>query len=189
MNRRTLIKWFSRAIGWTCACIVAIPGIRFITEPLRRRSSGGGITQRVVQLANLRVGEPVQTTITGSRQDAWVRYDQETIGRVYLVRETDDTVPPEQSKVKAFTAVCPHLGCAVQFDAGAKTFNCPCHKAFFELSGNPVSDSELGYRNPTPRGMDSLECQVVQEGGTGEWWVEVTYEKFEYGLTTKTPRA
>ena len=67
MNRRSLMKLVSRVIGWTCALVVAVPGISFITAPLRRRSSSGGIKQRVVKLDNLRVGEPTQVAITGSR--------------------------------------------------------------------------------------------------------------------------
>lgn len=140
MNRRSLLKWTSRIIGWTCALVVAIPGVSFITAPLRRRSSSGAITQRVAKLKNLRVGEPTQVAITGSRQDAWVHYDEEVVGRAWIVRETDDAVAPEATRVKAFSSVCPHLGCAVQFNA-ERGFNCPCHKAFFELTGQPVPDA------------------------------------------------
>ncbi|HRX80628.1 MAG: Rieske 2Fe-2S domain-containing protein [Planctomycetaceae bacterium] len=188
MNRRSLMKLVSRVIGWTCALVVAVPGISFITAPLRRRSSSGGIKQRVVKLDNLRVGEPTQVAITGSRQDAWVHYDEEVVGRAWIVRETDDSVAPEETRVRAFSSVCPHLGCVVQFNS-ERGFNCPCHKAFFQPDGQPVSEAELGHKNPTPRSLDDLECQVVEDAESGEWWVEVKYEKFEYGLTTKVPRA
>jgi menaquinol-cytochrome c reductase iron-sulfur subunit len=188
MNRRSLLKWISRVIGWTCALLVAVPGVSFITAPLRRRSSSGAITQRVAKLTNLRVGQPTQVAITGSRQDAWVHYAEEIIGRSWLVRETDDSVAPEESRVTAFSAVCPHLGCAVQF-GDERGFLCPCHKALFELSGQPVSDAKLGHRNPTPRPLDDLECHVVKDEASGEWWVEVKYERFEHGLTTKVSRA
>lgn len=188
MNRRSLLKRTSRFIGWTTALIVAIPGISFITAPLRRRDSSSAIRQRVTKLSNLRVGEPVQVAVTGNRQDAWVHYAEEVVGRAWVIRETDDSVEPAQTKVKAFSSVCPHLGCAVQLESKDR-FNCPCHKAFFELSGEPVSDAELGHRNPTPRGLDSLECEIVEDEESGEYWVEVSYEKFEHGLTTKVPRA
>ncbi len=188
MNRRALLKWISRVIGWTCALIVAIPGISFITAPLRRRSSNDAIQQRVAKLKNLRVGIPTQVAITGGRQDAWVRYDEEVVGRAWVVRETDESVKPEETRVRVFSTVCPHLGCAVQFD-DKRGFNCPCHKAFFELTGKPVADAELGYKNPTPRQLDDLDCRIVEDEESGEWWVEVKYETFEHGLTTKVPRA
>ncbi len=188
MNRRSVLKLISRVIGWTSACIIAIPGVSFITAPLRRRNSNDAVLRRVVKLANLKAGQPTQVAITGSRQDAWVHYSEEVIGRVWLVRTTDDSVEPDQTQVNAFSSVCPHLGCAVQFE-GEKGFNCPCHKAYFELSGTPVSDAELGARNPTPRGLDSLTCQLVKDSETGEWWVEVQYETFEHGLTKQVRRS
>jgi menaquinol-cytochrome c reductase iron-sulfur subunit len=188
MNRRSLLKWISRAIGWTSALVVAVPGITFITAPLRRRSSSGVIEQRVAKLRNLPAGKPMQVAITGSRQDAWIHHAEETVGRAWIVRDSDDSVAPEETRVRAFSAVCPHLGCAVQFNA-ERRFNCPCHKAFFELTGQPVSDAELGYRNPTPRQLDNLECRVVQDEASGEWWVEVKYQEFERGLTARVVKA
>jgi quinol---cytochrome c reductase iron-sulfur subunit, bacillus type len=186
MNRRSLLKWISRAIGWTSALVVAIPGISFVTAPLRRRGAGA-TTQRIAKLNSLQTGVPTKVAITGDRQDAWVHYDEETIGRAWLVRETDDSANPEDAKVTAFSAVCPHLSCNVHFDTQNR-FNCPCHKALFEVTGQPVPDAELGYRNPAPRGLDALQCKVVKDEDSGEWWVEVKYEDFEPGLTTQVPK-
>jgi len=187
MNRRSLLKWISRAVGWVCAGIVAIPGLSFITAPLRRRARKG-VTQRVAPLANLRAGVPVQAAVTGSRQDAWFHYDREIVGRIWLLRESDESVAPQDTNVKVFSAICPHLGCTVGFDRDGQTFNCPCHKAFFRISGEPVGDKELGYHNPTPRNLDLLDSRVVQDEQSGEWWVEVDYQKFEHGLTKQVPR-
>ncbi len=158
-------------------------------RPLRRRASGGAIVQRVAQLENLPVAEPVQMAIWGTRQDAWTRYPRQVVGRVWLIRRTDESTPPAEAKIDAFSAVCPHLGCAIQRDADSPRFTCPCHKAFFKTSGEKVASKELGYINPTPRDMDSLPCRVVQDEAAGAWWVEVEYEKFEHGLTTKVPIA
>jgi hypothetical protein len=33
--------------------------------------------------------------------------------------------------------------------------------------------------------MDSLDCRIVQDEQSGQWWVEVRFEKFKQGLTTK----
>jgi nitrite reductase/ring-hydroxylating ferredoxin subunit len=41
----------------------------------------------------------------------------------------------EGGKVKAFSAVCPHLGCIVKWDAERKIFPCPCHDSFFSAQG------------------------------------------------------
>ena len=37
--------------------------------------------------------------------------------------------------VHAFTAVCPHLGCVVQWNEDEKTFDCPCHGSRFSKEG------------------------------------------------------
>jgi glycine/D-amino acid oxidase-like deaminating enzyme/nitrite reductase/ring-hydroxylating ferredoxin subunit len=50
-------------------------------------------------------------------------------------------------KLHAFSAVCPHLGCVVRWDACEKTWDCPCHGSRFDalgcvLNGPAISDLE-----------------------------------------------
>lgn len=187
MNRRTLLAWISRLVAVGSALVVAIPGVRYLMIPLRRRS-GGAIQQRVSRLGDLPVGQPVLRSIVANRKDAWTVYESERVGQVWLIRDSEASVAPAETKIRAFTSVCPHLGCSVQHDTSKQQFMCPCHNAYFRMTGEPVADQELGYKNPTPRGMDPLACQIVQDPATQEWWVEVTYEKFVYGLTTQVPK-
>jgi len=189
MNRRTVLLWISRAIALAGAAVVAIPGLGYVMTPLVRRRKREAVVRRVARLADLSSGVPAQFAVTGRRRDAWMEFPEETIGRVWLVRRTDDSTPAEQTQVQAFTAVCPHLGCVIQFDASGNDFVCPCHQAAFDMAGKARSDQELGRVNPAPRGMDALDCRLVQSDSTSEWWVEVRYEEFEYGLTNKVPKA
>ena len=63
-----------------------------------------------------------------------------------LVRDASGTY-------KAFSAVCTHLGCTVQFRPAEKVIWCACHNGAYDLAGRNVS-------GPPPR---PLEQYVVHE--------------------------
>ena len=185
MNRRHVLQWLSGTIAAACSAVVVVPGISYVMATVGRRKSGQSVLRRVTPLAALRPGRPVVMAITGSRQDAWTTYAQELVGRVWLVRRSDESTPPAQTQVQAFSTVCPHLGCETQTDAAGKGFFCPCHKAKFGLNGEKAAGKSGSEKNHAPRGLDLLECRVAQDEASGEWWVEVKYEAFERGLTKK----
>ncbi len=54
-------------------------------------------------------------------------------------------VRTEQEQVKAFSAVCTHLGCIVEFKPEEKIFKCNCHGSQFDLTGK-----NIGGPAPTP---------------------------------------
>jgi len=47
-------------------------------------------------------------------------------------------VANKDGKLLAMTAVCPHAGCTVGFNAKKKTLDCPCHGSRFELDGKLI---------------------------------------------------
>jgi Rieske Fe-S protein len=49
-----------------------------------------------------------------------------------LIRDTETTV-------KAFDSMCTHEKCGLTYDAGKKQVKCPCHNAYFDLTGKVVS--------------------------------------------------
>lgn len=183
MNRRTILAWLTRGLAVLSAALVAVPGFSFLTAPLWRRSARAVLRQRVARWDDLPVGRPVQVSIVGSRRDAWTIHPDEVIGRVWLVRNSDSVVDPTAADVRAFATICPHLGCQIQHDARQNHFVCPCHRAAFDVQGRKLSEDQLGHSNHSPRAMDRLECMVVQDEVSSQWWVEVEYEKFQQGLT------
>jgi menaquinol-cytochrome c reductase iron-sulfur subunit len=74
----------------------------------------------------------------------------------------------------AFSTVCPHLGCAVDYDPAAGKFKCPCHRSAFGLDGSV----EAG---PSPRPLDALE--VKEEDGL----VAIRLVRYRQGIAQKEP--
>lgn len=189
MNRRTALGWISGLLGAASALLVGIPGVGFFLSGMIGRRPSKVVVQRVARVRDLVAGKPVQASVIGGRRDAWTLHPDEVIGRVWLVLTKEAVQPGKPPQVTALTAVCPHLGCTVQLDAGGGSFVCPCHRAAFALDGQRIADKKHGEASHAPRGMDSLECRVVRDEGDAEWWVEVKYEKFEQGLTRKVSKA
>ena len=55
---------------------------------------------------------------------------------------------------RAFSAVCTHLGCIVQWNGQRRQIACPCHAGFFDPNGRVVS-------GPPPRPLTELGVALV----------------------------
>ncbi len=56
--------------------------------------------------------------------------------------------------LRAFSAVCTHLGCIVQWNAQRRQIACPCHAGFFDTNGRVVS-------GPPPRPLAEFSVVVI----------------------------
>lgn len=45
----------------------------------------------------------------------------------------------ENGTLHAYSAICPHLGCVVQWNADEKSFDCPCHGSRFTCKGEVIN--------------------------------------------------
>ena len=61
-----------------------------------------------------------------------------------------------QGQLKAFSAVCTHLGCTVQYDTETSIVWCACHNGKFDLNGQVIS-------GPPPRPLDPYQVNVQGE--------------------------
>ena len=140
---------------------VGIPAAVFVAAPLQAGASVGRWV-RTVRLDQLTEGEPKRVAIVDDRRDAWSVERAVDLGSVWLVRRGD--------AVRAFSAVCPHLGCSVNaVPDGSGSFACPCHTSAFAPDGQRTS-------GPAPRNLDALETRL--EAGV----VLVEFKRFRIGI-------
>ena len=173
------------------ALSLAIPGARFLLSPLRNRRGGRSDDfLRVAPLSALPVASdaaPVRVTVSRDRWDAYAHFPAEPVGAVWLVPDhgADANAGADEDgapRVRCFQAMCPHLGCGIDYSARRRAFYCPCHESDFDAAGHRRS-------GPSPRDMDELACRVSQPDATGERWIEVRYQVFATGSSTPRPLA
>jgi Rieske Fe-S protein len=121
-------------------------------------------------------GTPHAFVVVADVVDAWTRSANQRIGEVFLTRTEKDGKP----NVIAFTATCPHLGCAIEFAAAEERYECPCHESGFAKDGKKLF-------GPSLRGLDELDVRLKDNGGTQEVWVH--YERFRAGIAERIPVA
>jgi Rieske Fe-S protein len=160
-TRRTALARITVALSGAIGALLSVPLLGGLLSPVLRRPAA--TTPRafvpLIQLWDLTPGVPRRVEVLAEHIDAWAREPKRVMGAAWLIR----TGPRE---VKAFSTVCPHLGCAV--DATPRGFGCPCHTSVFSDQGEVVS-------GPSPRSMDPLEVKV--EDST----VYVRYARFKQG--------
>ncbi len=163
-NRRAVFRWSALALGNAFALAVAIPGAKYLLDPLGKKGSGGAF-RSMTRLSQLKVGEPQAFAVIAKRQDAWVRYPPEPVGSVWLIRQAEGASPA----VLALSAECPHLSCPVNLAPDRQTFLCPCHQASFRFDGQTLN-------TVSPRAMDTLEVRLSDESDPE---VAVKFERFQ----------
>jgi cytochrome b6-f complex iron-sulfur subunit len=66
-----------------------------------------------------------------------------------------------EGEVRAFSAVCTHLDCTVQFKADTTELWCACHNGTYDLNGTVVS-------GPPPRALERYVVNLRGESGQEE---------------------
>jgi Rieske Fe-S protein len=162
--RREFLKTLGvGGLGIGLGSVVAVPAAAYMAYPLSHPTvSGGDAPVPVGKSADFPDGTPVKVDVFADRRDAWNRVLQVKIGSAWVLRGG--------GKLKAFSTVCPHLGCAIDFDA--PRFACPCHKSAFTPDGKVAS-------GPAPRSMDELD--VEEKDGR----VALRYRRYKQGVADK----
>lgn len=156
------------ALGAAIGLVLALPAAAFYSFPTRRRTVFGGDEPiDVGAAASVVDGQPLRVTVRAPlRRDAWTAFADVPLGACWLVRDGGN--------VRALSTVCPHAGCAVDWDAARRAFACPCHDSTFAASGERLS-------GPAPRPLDALETEVV------DGRVHLRFRRFRTATSDKEP--
>jgi quinol---cytochrome c reductase iron-sulfur subunit, bacillus type len=168
MTRRRLLEVIAGAVASAIALAIAVPAAAFLTFPTRRRTvSGGDEPLDIGPLAALPDGKPVRVAVHAPRRrDAWTALTDVTLGACWVLRDGD--------KVRALSTICPHAGCAVDWEEEGRAFVCPCHDSRFAATGERLT-------GPSPRPLDALDVEL-QDGR-----VRVVFRRFKTATAKKVP--
>lgn len=136
----TLLGLGTAAMG----ALLAVPVLRYVLYPVyasRAQSEWSEVGDESEFAAST---TPVRKTITFTQRDGW----REVVSSqaVYVSRAAD-------GQLEVLSAICPHLGCSVSWQASQDKFICPCHGGVFSPDGQHIA-------GPPPRPMDRLPSKV-----------------------------
>lgn len=123
--------------------LLAVPVLRFIFYPLTAKAEDSGWAEAGLVASVSDVQTPVRRALDLKQSDGWREIASQPV--VYIIKTG--------GKIKALSAICPHLGCTVPWDPGRNEFVCPCHGGTFSADGAHLS-------GPPRRSLDSLETKV-----------------------------
>ena len=161
------------AAGGAASIPPIVAGLNFMSDPIRRVQQSVSDFLKVTSLSALpEDGQPRKFAIIADRTDAWNRSPHVPIGAVYLRRTSPN-------HIEALNVICPHAGCAVDFQKEKGSYLCPCHNSSFAVDGAILDKS-----SPSARPLDTLEVEIRN---TNEVWVK--FMNFRAGSLEKTPLA
>jgi Rieske Fe-S protein len=143
-TRRSYIGWLIGLCTAGVGAVLAVPLIRFSVFPLRAKTTELKWSEVGPASEFASIETPVQRSVTVEQVDGWRRIVSDK--QVYVTKDA-------QGRLQVLSAVCPHLGCSVQWRGSEKRFMCPCHGAVFAADGARLS-------GPSPRAMDSLNSEI-----------------------------
>jgi len=168
-SRRGFLKLGMGVFGVGMAATVLGPAAALVAYPLGHETTSGTDSFLPVGRPTMFKGDdPMKIDLYSDKLDAWNRVIQVKVGSAWVVQQ--------KGLLVAFSTVCPHLGCGIDFDTEKHKFLCACHKTWFSLDGGVEE-------GPSPRGMDALELKFEEK------LVSIRYQRFKHGIAEKEPIA
>jgi cytochrome b6-f complex iron-sulfur subunit len=129
-NRRNLLSWLLGGGAVASLASFLYPVIRFMDPPRVAEAAVSEVAAGKVQDLKPNSGKIIKF---GSKPALLIR-----------VNETE---------WKAFSAVCSHLNCTVQYQESSRQIWCACHNGMYDMSGRVVS-------GPPPKPLDEFAVFV-----------------------------
>ena len=144
VTRRSILGTILGIASSSMGAILGASMLRYVLYPVYAKDTGKQWSHigDVGEFSNSK--EPVTKEITFSVRDGW----REVISTqsVYVSRAAN-------GQFQVLSAICPHMGCSVGWQASQGKFVCPCHGGQFAPDGSHLA-------GPPPRGLDNLRTQV-----------------------------
>jgi menaquinol-cytochrome c reductase iron-sulfur subunit len=162
-TRRSYLGWLIGLCSVGVGGLLSVPLLRFALYPLTGRTTEikwsdlGPVSDFGSR------GTPIQRAVKVEQLDGWRKEISDKV--VYVTNGP-------KGQLQVLSAICPHLGCSVQWIASKHQFVCPCHGAFFQSDGTRIG-------GPSPRAMDTLDTMVRDDR------LMVRYQYFRQSVSTK----
>ena len=196
-DRRQFIKGATCVIGGAIGLVPTLAAVRLAMDPIGRKRDGESDFTRLANLDELEPGKPAMVPVIAEKRDKWSK-STGVVGAVWLLREnpagnnntenngttkenTPDSTGPSMKAsphVTAFSTICPHLGCFVDYRKKENDFYCPCHNSKFDLTG-------IRQNATPPRNMDELDVDHNRLSKSGEVWVK--YVRYKTNRSDRVP--
>jgi len=144
VNRRSFFGALLAVGAAGMGAVLSVPVLRYVLYPLYAKAARNEWSDvgDVSEFQNSKV--PIRKTVNFTRRDGW----REVVSAQSVYVNCD-----EKGQLAVLSAICPHLGCSVSWQAANNKFVCPCHGGEFKAGGEHIF-------GPPPRAMDALPTQM-----------------------------
>lgn len=131
VTRRSFLSTVLGLLTALVAGAIGLPVFRYIVPPKRNASAAG-------------------TVLAGAEGEL-----QPNFGKIFPIgNKPGILIRTPDGELRAFTAICTHLGCTVQYRSDLEHIWCACHNGHFDLLGRNIS-------GPPPRPLDQYDVGVI----------------------------
>ena len=166
-GRRSFFLWLLAVGTAAMGALLSVPLVRYTLYPVFANTTSLSWSDLGKTSSYAALTAPDRKDIEIKQVDGW----RESISKkpVYVTKGRRN---PSANGTEVLTAVCPHLGCEVPWNAAEGKFVCPCHGSKFAADGALLE-------GPAERGMDTLPIKVQNDE------LMVRYEYFQALLPFK----